>query len=237
MSILLRTIIFSLLLPISFVSSADVIHLRKTPESPIGQYLKEVLVQAYSSLGHSVIWLDMAGTTELELVEKNRLSAALARMPLIENEFPLLIRIPFPLFHFKLLKIADKARCGECLDKNIRTISYIMGSRISTEYSNKLSPKTQKFPIKQSEKLIDMLLKKRVDAIYIMDFQLNGKLFHENDYTVEVVHEEYDYHYLSPAKASLKAPLFKALTLLESNGSLAGIRQKYAIEPQSITIK
>jgi len=226
-----KLIIFSLLF-LPFFLLADVINLKMPPKSLKAQYVKEALTIAYHSLGHTIVWQDIRGVKELELVQNNKLSAALARADVIEKKFPSLVQIPFPLLNFDLLKVSDRKRCGYCLNEDIRSISYAKSSLISEQYAKSLKSKVHKFPIDNTEKLNNMLLKRRVDSVLIMDFELGENIAKNSSFLIESVDTHFDYHYLSPDFSYLKQPLFDAFKGLEQRGVLASLQLKYDIHPK-----
>ncbi len=229
------TFLFFILSP-SFLSVAstypeknNTVNLRQPPPANKAQYVKEVLSYAYASIGYSINWLARSGNNELELVKKGKLTAVLARASVIEQEFPSLIKVPFKLLDFKLLKVSDRRRCGYCLDEDINSIIYEKGSIISEKYANLLRTSMDKLAIINSQKLNEMILRRRVDSALIMDFQLSEKADENPHLIIETIAHEYDFHYLSTNHAQLKKPLLDAFKQLEENGTLAKLKAKYKI--------
>jgi len=208
----------------------EIITLRSPPSSLKAQYVKEVLTIAYASLGYSITWLAVDGGKELEYVQTNKLGAALARAEVIEKKFPLLIQVPFPLLSFELLKVSDRLRCGYCLNEDIRSITYSQGSLISEKYANSLKSHVHKFPISNTDKLNQMLLKRRVDSVLLMDFELDDKVAVDANFIIETVNTQFDYHYLSTKYKHLKQPLLTAFKSLKQQGILVKLQTKYGID-------
>jgi hypothetical protein len=227
-----RKVALFVLLLLSFCVSAETIALRTPPESLTGQYVKDVLTAAYTSIGHTIEWQSVNDVNELDLVRKNKLTAALARTDFIKKEFPSLVQIPFPLLNFKLLKVSDRMRCGYCLNEDIRSITYAKNSLIAEEYANSLNSRVHKFSIANTIKLNQMLGKRRVDSVLLMDFQLDEKIAKNPHFIIETIGTHFDYHYLSPAYKHLKQPLLDAFYGLEQQGILASLRLKYGIHPE-----
>lgn len=202
----------------------------KLPSSSMKmQYTKELFTKAYASIGYDINWLDVASVQELALVNKAKLTGALARHPVIEKEFPTLIRIPYPLFDFKLLKVSDRRRCGYCLDEDIQSIIYAKGIRISANYVKSLRSTIDKLAINDARKLNQMILKRRVDSALIIESKLDKSIIENPHIIVETLAHEFSYHYLSPRYKHLKKPLIEAFKKLEQNGTVASLQEKYKV--------
>jgi hypothetical protein len=210
--------------------TSETVMLRLPPNNANMQYVKELLTQAYALIGYKISWVDISSAQELALVSKAKLASALARHPVIEQEFPELIKIPFKLFDFKLLKVSDRRRCGYCLDEDINSIIYAKGSRISAHYAQSLRATMDKLAIDNPQKLNQMILKRRVDSVLIMDFQLNNIITEDHHLIVETLAHEHEYHYLSPSYKYLKKPLINAFEQLTKIGSVASLQEKYKIK-------
>ncbi len=211
--------------------SSKTVTLRLPPNTAKMQYAKELYIKAYAAIGYKINWFDVGSAQELELVNKTRLAGALARHPIIEQEFPALIKIHFKLFDFKLLKVSDRRRCGYCLDEDINSIIYAKGARISAKYAQSLRSSMDKLAINSPRMLNQMILKRRVDSALIMNFQLDSNIAKNHHMLVETIAHEYDYHYISPAYKHLQKPLTDAFEKLVKNGTVAKLQQKYKIEP------
>jgi len=210
---------------------SKVVNLRLPPISSSNMlYVKELLTKAYASIGYKVDWIFIASSQELELVSKGRLAGTLARHPVIEEEFPTLVKVPYKLFDFKLLKVSDRRRCGYCLDEDINSIVFTKGAKISEKYVRSLRSTMDKLPLQHASKLNGMILKRRVDSVLIMDFQLDKKIAENHHIIIETILHEYDYHYLSSHYKHLQQPLTDAFKRLEQNGTVAQLQKKYGIK-------
>jgi len=221
-----------ILLSMPLFAFTEAITLREPPSSLKAQYVKEVLTIAYASLGYSITWLDVDGVKELEYVQTNKLDAALARADIIEKKFPSLTRVPFPILRFELLKVSDRLRCGYCLNEDIRSITYSKGSLISEKYADSLKSKVHKFPITNTDNLNEMLIKRRVDSVLLMDFELDEQVAINANFIIETVNTQFDYHYLSTKYKHLKQPLLMAFNSLKQQGVLLELQIKYGIDPK-----
>ena len=208
----------------------QVVHLKLPFSSNHAKYSKELLVKAYELIGYQIKWVDIESPQELELVNQNKLAAAIARSPIIEEEFPKLVQVPFKLFEFSLLKVSDRRRCGYCLNEDIQSIIYPQGARLSVSYAKSLNTSIDKLAIQKPDKLNEMIFRRRSDSVLIMDFLLAPEIIKNPHMIIKTVAREFDYHYLSPKYAYLKQPLTNAFEELKQNGTVANLQQKYQIQ-------
>ena len=231
LSILLLCLIYSA------QSVADKVALRLPPKSPEAQYIKEVLTLAYQHIDHQITWLDISGIRELELANKNQIDGALARAPAIEQEFPTLVKIPYPLLSFRLLKVSNRINCGFCLNQDISSVAYAKSSRISQQYVDQLPNTVATTSLSSPDKLITMLTKSRVDTILVMDFQLPKSAFNDANLIIETIGHELDYHYLAPQNSHLKQKLLNAFRALDNQGKLKSLQQKHQFKKPTLAQK
>ena len=201
--------------------------LRLPPSNPTGQYIKQLLTEAYAHIGAEIEWFESSGKRELVTVESGKLTGALARAAIIEESFPTLIRIPQSILSFKLFKVSDRLRCGYCLDKDIHSISYAKGSIISERYIDSLPKGIESFALSATQQLSAMIKKRRVDSVLLMDFQLTDDIKDNPLYIIDQIDEEVDYHYLSPKYAHLEEPLTKAFETLVNSGRLKQLKRQF----------
>ena len=223
-----KILLFLLAFTITPLTHANVVSLREPPQSEAGHYIKELLTLSYQKLGYSIRWSTLGGTQELELAQKDRLSGALARTTVIESDYPNLIRVPFPILQFSLLKVSDRERCGYCLNDKITSLAYASGSLISEKFAHSLSPDIKKLPL-SSNKVNELILKRRVDTMLLMDFQIDPAIYLNPNFIVETVAVELDYHYLSPAMAHIKQTLNDAFEALAADGTVEQLQSKYGL--------
>jgi ABC-type amino acid transport substrate-binding protein len=206
-----------------------VIDLKLSTNSNHALYAKELLIEAYALIDHEINWVNLTSSQELELVNNGRLAAAIARSSIIESQFPKLVKIPYELFDFSLLRVSDRRRCGYCLNEDIESIVYPKGAVLSVSYAESLRDDVDKLGLNSSDNLNEMILKRRADSVLIMNFLLAPEVYENPDFIVETITHKYDYHYLSPKYKHLAKPLLKAFQELDHNGTVAKLQQKYSI--------
>jgi ABC-type amino acid transport substrate-binding protein len=209
--------------------TTTVIDLKLSSNSSHAAYIKELLINTYALIDHEINWVNLTSSQELDLVNSGRLAAAIARSSIIENQFPKLVKIPYELFDFSLLKVSDRRRCGYCLNEDIKSIIYPKGALLSVSYAESLPDNVEKLGINSSDNLNEMILKRRADSVLIMDFLLSPEVYENPHFIVETITHKYDYHYLSPKYKHLATPLLEAFQELERNGTVAKLQQKYNI--------
>lgn len=206
-----------------------VIDLKLSTNSNHALYAKELLIKAYALIDHEINWVNLTSSQELELVNNGRLAAAIARSSIIESQFPQLVKIPYELFNFSLLKVSDRRRCGYCLNEDIKSIIYPKGAVLSVNYAESLPDDVEKLGLNSPDNLNEMILKRRADSVLIMDFLLASEVYENPHFLVETITHKYDYHYLSPKYKHLAKPLLEAFKELDRNGTVANLQQKYNI--------
>ncbi|MFD2164666.1 hypothetical protein ACFSJY_00175 [Thalassotalea euphylliae] len=203
--------------------------LREPPKGTHGQYIKALLTEAYKRLGLEIEWLTVNGARELKMASNDTLSGALARAPVIESDYPELIRVDYPILRFSLLKVSDTSRCDECTNDSIKSVALVSGSVISKNYLSAFNTSTDKSFVTSPNQLNLLLTKQRVDSVLIMDFQLADELAANKALKIEVVDEELDYHYLAPHNAEMKMPLVETLKEMKKEGVIDALANKFAI--------
>jgi len=207
----------------------NVIDLKLSISSKHGRYVKELLTRAYALVNYQVNWLYINSAKELELVDSGKLGAAIARSPIIEREFPKLIRVPYVLLKFSLVKVSNKSLCGACSDDDINSIVYTKSNRLSLNYVQYLRANMDKLSISSPHKLNELILKKRTDSVLMMDFLISPEIYEDTDMIIETISYEYDYHYLSPVYQHLAKPLTEAFKILEESGVVDELQKKFNI--------
>ncbi|NMP30995.1 hypothetical protein HII17_05400 [Thalassotalea sp. M1531] len=211
----------------SYPILANEVVLRSPPTNANGEYIKELLTTAYSKLGIQIKWLQVNGARELKLASNNELSGALARVSSIEQQYPKLVRVDFPVLTFQLLKVSDRYRCGYCLNKDIRSIAYASGALIAEQYVEDATKHAEKFAVSNPQQLNAMIAKRRIDSVLLMNFQLDQAAYLNPYLLIDKVDIEVDYHYLSPENANLASQLETIFAAMKESGELQAIQIKY----------
>ncbi|PAJ71956.1 hypothetical protein CJF42_23825 [Pseudoalteromonas sp. NBT06-2] len=103
----------------------DKVTLRQPPNNQVGYYVKNLLERVYLESGKVVEFIKVPGARELQMAEQGLLVGALARQVGIEKQNKTLIRIPLPIFTFKLMQVSNSKQCAECKLENLKLINQL----------------------------------------------------------------------------------------------------------------
>jgi hypothetical protein len=227
----MRTFFVFLLLICHFSLLAQTnVTLRYPPNTPHGNYVKELLDEAYKQLGYEVNYLNVPGARELSLTEKSVLSGVLARDIVIEETSPTLIKVDVSLFSYKVLLITNSNVCGTCSLDKIHVIAFPRGGKIYEKFIDDLPSSVNTIAIGGSQSLIQMLNKNRIDGIITSDTNIKASVLSKPNLTAKTLEVRYDFHYLSPQVSHLKQPLESKLKQMAANGRMAKLKAKYNIQ-------
>lgn len=227
----MRTFFVFLLLICHFSLLAQTnVTLRYPPNTPHGNYVKELLDEAYKQLGYEVNYLNVPGARELSLTEKSVLSGVLARDIVIEETSPTLIKVDVSLFSYQVLLITNSNVCGTCSLDKIHVIAFPRGGKIYEKFLHDLPEHIDKIAIGGTTSLVQMLNKNRIDGFITSDTNINVNILKKPNLTAQTLEVRYDYHYLSPQALHLKKPLEMKLKQLKAGGQMAKLKAKYNIQ-------
>lgn len=210
-------------------SPEKIVTLRQPSGSKLAQYIKALLNRAYQKIGYQIRYIDVAGISELPMAEKGRLSGALARFDFIEQQYPKLIRVPVAIVEFHLIKVANANLCGACEDSALKSVSYNNSVYIAKRYVEQLPSSVKRMPIANSMQLLQLLKKERIDAIYLVDSEIDDVTALGANLIVEQVDTALDYHYLSPSEQHLLNPLTQALQDMADNGEMQALKTQFGL--------
>lgn len=222
-------VFFLLFCQFSLLAQSSV-SLRYPPKTPHGNYIKELLEEAYKQLGYEVNYLNVPGARELSLTEKSVLSGVLARDIVIEQSSPTLLKVDVSLFSYKVLLITNSNVCGTCSLDKIQVIAFPRGGKIYEKFLNDLPEHINKIAIGGTTSIVQMLNKNRIDGFITSDTNINAKILIKPNLTAKTLETRYDFHYLSPQAVHLKKPLETKLKQMLGNGRMAELKAKYNIQ-------
>lgn len=227
----MRTLFVILLLFCQFSLLAKTsISLRYPPNTPHGNYIKELLEQAYKELGYRIDYLNVPGARELSLTEKSVLSGVLARDIVIEQSAPNLVKVDVAVFSYKVLLITNSNVCETCELDTLSVVAYPRGGKIYQKFIDDLPSSVNTIAIGGSQSLIQMLNKNRIDGIITSDTNIKASVLSNPNLTAKTLEVRYDFHYLSPQVSHLKQPLESKLKQMATNGRMAELKAKYKIQ-------
>lgn len=225
----MKSILFSIIFLSFSVIAQPVIELRTPPKVKHGQYIEELLAQAYADIGYEINHVFVPGVREIPMAVKSEIGGVLARDEIIELSNSELVKVAVPLFSYDLLLLANTKLCGECKENYLASIAYPRGGKIYEHYVKGLPQKVQRVGISGIQSLLQMLQKGRVDAVILADVSIPNKQVLGANIKITNIETRYDYHYLAPTNEHLKAPLEQALKNMIKTGKLAQLKAKYGI--------
>lgn len=225
---LLRILLIPLLMLVWAPSMATTTLSFRAPDAgPIPTYVKALLQEAYAELDIELVYLDMPRARSIVEANAGRIAGELGRLPGLEQDYPNLIRLDFPLFRYQLVIIADRRQCGLCELTDLENIAYVNGMYAVEQL---LTQHQYKRPIVQAldlDQLQLMYQSQRVKAIILNDFEAQQLGLLDDPHNVAVpILSEVGYHYLHKQHADLVPKLSAVLERLHSEGRVTAIMRE-----------
>lgn len=221
------SLILLLLLAWVPVKANTTLSFRAPDAGPIPTYVKALMQEAYAELGIELVYLDMPRARSIVEANAGRIAGELGRLPGLEQEYPNLIRLKFPLFRYQLVIIADRRQCGLCELQDLENLAYVNGmqgvEQVLTQQQFQ-GPTVQALDLDQLQL---MYQSQRVKAIILNDFEAQqlGLLDDPHNIAVPVL-TEIGYHYLHKQHADLIPRLSAVLERLHDEGRVTAIMRE-----------
>lgn len=233
---LARTGLFSLgllsigLLSLSAVASQSTLTFRAPDPGPLGDAVTDILEEAYQELGITLAYVDMPRNRSLVEANNGRIAGELGRLPDLEARYTNLHRVPFELFAFETVLVADRRDCGLCTLPMVDNLAFISGMQTilyALEDAQFTKPTVQAVDINQ---LHLMFSNKRVQAILLNDFEARQLGYYEQPHLVVTpIRQQLGYHYLHKRHAHLIEPLNTILERMHDQGRVEEIYRNYGV--------
>ena len=121
----LRFCVLLLLLGLIPITSQAVLQqkllFRAPDEGPFTQHVTAVLEEAYAKLDIRLEYIDLPRARGEQLAIEGTIAGELGRTALLEDKRRDLRRVPFPLFTFDIIAVADRRDCGFCDPAKIKS--------------------------------------------------------------------------------------------------------------------
>ncbi|WP_102794205.1 hypothetical protein [Bowmanella denitrificans] len=202
------------------------------PDSPYSLFVGELLGNAYASLGYRLDLQNMPlGRSFLE-AEEGRLDGLRDRGQTIAKAYPNLLQVPFPLYDFNLVLLADRRRCGLCALSDVDTLVTLRGFQFQQDYFSRQPSTHQIIKLGDTESVLDMLTLKRVEAAVLTELIVPPGFYRSSPHWIQYPLDSATiYHYLHHKHADLAVKLANKLQEMELTGEVWQLRQKYHIPP------
>lgn len=206
---------------------------RAPDPGPVGDAVTEILEEAYQQLGISLRYVEMPRNRSLVEANNGRIAGELGRLPDLEADFPNLQRVPFELFAFETVLVADRRDCGLCRLDQVSNLAFISGMQTvlqALEAAKFSKPTVQALDINQ---LHLMFTNQRVQAILLNDFEARQLGYYDSpNLIVTPIRQQLGYHYLNRQHAHLIEPLNDVLETMHESGRISEIYQSHGVRFQ-----
>lgn len=202
------------------------------PDSPYSQFVGELLGNAYASLGYRLKLESMPLGRSFIEADEGRLDGLRDRGQSIGGVYPNLIQVPFPLYDFNLVLLADRRRCGLCELGDLNSLVTLRGFQFQEDYFNRQPVHPQILKLGDTNAVLDMLRLKRVDAAVMTELIVPASFYQSSAHWIQYPLDNASiFHYLHAKHASLARKLASKLEEMELTGEVWRLRQKYGIPP------
>lgn len=234
----LRFCVLLLLLGLIPITSQAVLQqkllFRAPDEGPFTQYVTAVLEEAYAKLDIKLEYIELPRARGEQLATEGTIAGELGRTALLEEKRRDLRRVPFPLFTFDIIAIADRRDCGYCLPSEIESLAYVNGMDSITQVVNKLSKEPSVVTPIDLEQVLKLLDSGRVQFAFMADFQFESSELSNNPHLItHKMSTEVGFHYLNEEHARLIPQLTYHLQGMRENGRMQKLRAQYGIKPET----
>lgn len=191
-------------------------------------FLTQVLEEAYHDLGVELEYRPLPRLRAEQLAAKGKIAGELGRLDGLEQQIPSLNRVPFKLYEFSIVLVANTKKCGLCTLPTIESLAHVSGMRAPEQVIEENEFTNPVFKQTQFEQVAKLLNSGRIDGALLGDFQLrNLELDNTQDFVVYTMRREAGYHYLHDKFKHLVEPLYSKLNAMRGSGRIAQLRQQH----------
>lgn len=226
----------TLLLQPSASASKITLTFREPGDDQLANYIKALLSEAYAALDVDLTYVTLPRLRSLIEADRGSIAGELARLPGLDGEYPNLIQVPFPLYQFSLVLVADRRRCGICELEDVHSIAFPSGMESINSLLEARRYANPTVAANQLEQVVSLLLTGRVEGAIMTNFQYRqANLPEREDYIAVTLYEQPAYHYLNSHHQALVAPLVRQLLTMQNNGRLRELRKQFDIHTDNFT--
>ena len=227
-SYLLRILLIPLMMLVWAPAMATAkLSFRAPDAGPVPSYVTALMEEAYAELGIELVYLDMPRARSIVEANAGRIAGELGRLPGLEQDYPNLIRLEFPLFRYQLVIVADRRQCGLCELGDLENLAYVNGMYGAEQRLTQHSYSRPTVQAVDLEQLLLMYQGNRVKAIILNDFEARQLGLLDDPHNVMVpIFTEIGYHYLHKQHADLVPQLSAVLERLHNEGRVTAIMRE-----------
>lgn len=213
-----------------YSGNPNVLEFRDPIQGNLPNYVKTTLEEAYAELGMSLNYLPMPRQRSLVEANKGNIAGELARIPELNDDYPNLRRVDFPLYAFNVVLVADRRRCGICSFEQIKNVAHVNGVQIIETF---LANQQSQRPVATTgnlEQLATLLENNRVEAILMTDFEFQQtNLAQQRHYIRVPLKRALAYHYVHKKHADLIPQLEQKLLDMHDSGRIEELLEQHNV--------
>ncbi|MDS0219340.1 hypothetical protein D3795_07815 [Pseudidiomarina andamanensis] len=203
---------------------------RAPDEGPVTAAVQQILEEAYAELGITLRYVEMPRNRSLVEANAGRIAGELGRLPDLDKQFQNLTQVPFPLFAFEIVLVADRRDCGLCAIDDIENLAFISGMQtvigLIKEHQFK-GPTVQALDIQQ---LNLMFTNNRVKAVMLNDFEARQLGYYDNPHLIVTpMLSLIGYHFLHEKHAHLVPALNQVLEDMHASGRVVTVYREHGV--------
>lgn len=227
----MQKLLWSALLMLTFsvsVAAQQTLTFREPDSGPMVEFLTDVLEEAYGNLGIQLKYQPLPRLRAEQLADDGQIAGELGRVDGIEERLPSLNKVPFKLYDFSMVLVADCRECGLCTLNNVQNLAYVGGMQAAEDILSEVDLKQPIFRQTEFEQVAKLLRSGRIQAALVPDFQLrNLHLEHPENYAIYRLSSQAGYHYLHDNYQHLIQPLENELRTMQASGRIDELRKQY----------
>lgn len=232
------------LLPVLFLWTALVTGVSAKPESgrvleldgsdptPSTQYIETILEEAYAQIGYTLTYRQLPLGRSFVEVDKGRLDGLRARVDGATEKYPNLVKVPFEIFDFRLVLLADRRVCGICDVSSLASIATTRGMMAFEGYFSSHQVNAHIIRMTTADQALELLTAGKVEAVILPEPMVPESFYQRNHHwmqrTLAVLP---DFHYLNKQHVHLVPRLVDALNHLKQSGRITELQEMYNISP------
>lgn len=209
-----------------------VIELDGPSDTPHALFVQTLLEHAYQRLGVTVSYREIPLGRSFVEANKGQLDGLRARVAMAAEQYPNLVRVPYPLFEFKVLMIANRRVCGACLPEDVMSIAAPRGFRAFDNLIKTRGLQAELVRTTNQQTAFELLQQGRVQAAVVSDTNLpSGFEAKDVNFVMHTLDVLPDFHYVNIKHAPLVPELMRELVALDKSGVVASLRAQYNVGP------
>ncbi|MEX1221755.1 MAG: hypothetical protein WEA82_06540 [Idiomarina sp.] len=203
---------------------------RDPVQGNLPNYVKAALEEAYAELGITLNYLPMPRQRSLVEANKGNIAGELARIPEINDDYPNLRRVDFPLYAFNVVLVADRRRCGICAFEQIENVAHVNGVQIIEDFLIRQPRQRPVATMESIKQLTSLLENNRVEAILMTDFEFQQTdLAKQRHYIRVPLERALAYHYVNKKHANLIPRLERKLLSMHDSGRIEQLLEQHNV--------